>query len=352
LVRAPWRALAPRSPGGQRGSALLMAMVIVTAVATVSASMIWQQWRAVQVESAERARSQQQWVLSGALDWARLILREDAVSSSSGPAVDHLGEPWAQALAEARVSTFLAIDKENTDDAPDAFLSGKIDDASARYNLRNVVDMSTGAVIPEQLEVLRRLFSFLGLDSTLADAVANKLAKATQLTLQTPEAQADLGGPSGRAAATVLPQSIDQLIWLGLDAALVQKLRDYVTLLPLSASNTMVNVNTAPKEVIAAVVPNLDLSGAERVVRQRQSRYFERIADVQAVLGQAYQIPSGAGGLDVQSSYFEVRGRLRLDDHVIEQRHLVWRKPSGAAPEVVVLFQERFSGLDPGHAGW
>ena len=82
--------------------------------------MVWQQWRAVQVEAAERARVQSAWILTGALDWARLILREDA---RSRPA-DRLDEPWAVPLAEARLSTFLAADKDNTDDAPEAFLSG------------------------------------------------------------------------------------------------------------------------------------------------------------------------------------------------------------------------------------
>ena len=53
-------------------------MIIVALVATLAGSMVWQQWRAIQVEAAERARTQSAWILSGALDWARLILREDA----------------------------------------------------------------------------------------------------------------------------------------------------------------------------------------------------------------------------------------------------------------------------------
>ena len=139
-----------RSPSGhQRGAALLMAMVIVTLVATLASSMVWQQWRAVQVEGAERVRSQASWVLTGALDWARLILRED----KRGDPYDHLGEPWAIPLAEARLSTFLASDTNNNsadnDDAPEAFLSGKVDDATARYNLRNVLG-ADGELIPDE----------------------------------------------------------------------------------------------------------------------------------------------------------------------------------------------------------
>ena len=92
---------------GQRGAALLVAMLTVTLVATFAAAALWQQWRAVEVEGAERARMQAGWILTGALDWSRLILREDARTGGA----DHLAEPWAVPLQEARLSTFLAADR-------------------------------------------------------------------------------------------------------------------------------------------------------------------------------------------------------------------------------------------------
>jgi general secretion pathway protein K len=55
----------------QRGAALLLAMLIVTLVATLAAGMVWQQWRAIEVEGAERARTQASWLVQGAVDWAR-----------------------------------------------------------------------------------------------------------------------------------------------------------------------------------------------------------------------------------------------------------------------------------------
>ena len=66
-------------------------MIIVALVATLASSMVWQQWRAIQVEAAERARTQSAWVLSGALDWARLILREDAQDRRHRPSRRALG---------------------------------------------------------------------------------------------------------------------------------------------------------------------------------------------------------------------------------------------------------------------
>ncbi|MBV5297826.1 MAG: general secretion pathway protein GspK, partial [Rhodoferax sp.] len=62
----------------QRGAALLAAMLTVALVATFAAGALWQQWKSIEVEGAERQRSQARWLLTGALDWARVILREDA----------------------------------------------------------------------------------------------------------------------------------------------------------------------------------------------------------------------------------------------------------------------------------
>ena len=86
----------PATRHRQAGAALLAAMLTVTLVATLAAGALWRQWRGVEVEAAERARAQSAWLLSGALDWSRLILAGDLRESGS---VDHLGEPWAVPLA-------------------------------------------------------------------------------------------------------------------------------------------------------------------------------------------------------------------------------------------------------------
>lgn len=320
-----------------------MAMVIVTLVATMAASMVWQQWRAVQVESAERVRVQASWVLRGALDWARLILREDGHNNVS----DNLTEPWAIPLAEARLSTFLASDNSNTldDDTPDAFLSGQVLDAQAKYNLRNLIG-SDGSIVSQQVEVLQRLCTFIGLEPALADGIADGLRKAalavgatgSSTDQNTSADSSNTLSASEKATAPLLPQTLDDLLWIGLDGATVERLRPYVTLLP---DTTTVNVNTASKEVIAAVVPNLDLARAARVVQARQRKPFTNLTkDMVAVLGEGSW---NFQGLSPLSAYFEVRGRLRYEDNVIEQRHLVQRK----GWDVVVRQQSSFSGLDP-----
>jgi general secretion pathway protein K len=333
---------APTIPARQRGAALLMAMVIVTLVSTLAASMVWQQWRATQVESAERIRTQSSWVLSGALDWARLILREDAKNGGA----DHLGEPWAIPLAEARLSTFLATDSNNnsadSEDAPEAFLSGKVEDAHAKYNLRRLL-ADTGDVDPAEVAVFKRLLASLSMPPSLADGIASALRKSVLAvaSLSDSDALAKLGGEKGRAQAPIVPHSYDQILWLGLDAGTLERLRPYVTLLP--QRDTQVNINTAPKEVIAAVVDNLDLARAARLVQARQRNPAKDSVSnfVTQQIGEG--VPQWVlTRLSLDSKFFEVKGRLRFEDNIIEQRHLVER----TANDVVVRHQSRFSGLD------
>lgn len=309
----------------QRGAALLTAMVIVTLVATLAASMIWQQWRAVQVETAERSRAQSYWILSGALDWARLILKEDARTGGA----DHLGEPWAVPLAEARLSSFLAADKNATEEGPEAFLSGQIIDEQSRYNLRNLVDAS-GKLQPDEVQTLQLLCELVGVPASLAQTIAVGLMQPIRLSMG--------AGSAGADNPPLMPPSVNELGWLGVDAASLERLRPYITLLPLP---TPINLNTAGKEVIAAVIPNMNLATADRLVQARQRQPFKQISDAQALLPNP-NVQLNGQRVDVRSSYFEVRGKLRLEERVVEERSLVERRGGN----IVALRRERVASVE------
>lgn len=300
----------------QRGAALLLAMLTVALVATFAAAALWQQWRAIEVEAAERARVQSGWILTGALDWARLLLREDA--RPNGSTVDHLDEPWAVPLQEARLSSFLAADRNaSADGGPDvldAFLSGQITDLQAKINLANMVDQTTGKPRDEQLKGLANLFQILGLSASEYDRLAENYRFAVA-SARTPQASPQ---------APLPPQRVDQLVWLGLSPETVAALEPYLTILP--SANSAVNVNTAPAEVIAAAA-NIDLGQAQGIVQQRQRAYFRSTADVRRLLAGIPNAAPEAQGiqLSVNSSYFEVRARLRLDKWIVEERSMLSR---------------------------
>lgn len=309
----------------QRGTALLLAMVIMTLIATLAAGMIAQQQRAVAVEAAERARAQSAWVLVGALDWARLLLREDARSGN----VDDLGEPWAVPLAEARLSTFLAADRQapSEEDGPDAFLSGVVQDLQARYNLHNLLT-DEGKVDEKEREVLQRLCQIVGLPDGVADSIADGMAGAAA---------------EGVEDAPLLPLTLDQLNWLGIDAETIAQLQPYAVVLP---GRTGVNVNTASREVIAAAIEGLDLGGAERLVQRRMRTPYKTLEDLNKDLPPGLT-PPPENRLAVGSRFFEVIGRLRLDERVFEERSIVERRPADRGGDIVPVLRERRS-IAPG----
>ena len=308
----------------QSGAALLLAMVIVVLVTTVAAGMVWLQTRAVQVEAAERARAQAGWILSGALDWARLILREDERGGRQrGKAFDSLDEPWATPLAEARLSTFLAADKDNNaDGGPEAFISGSIVDAQSRFNLRGLVDQA-GKPQPLQVAALQRLANLAGAPGDTAVQLADLLSQALAPT-----------GTEGPRGAPIRPAQLSDLAWLGIAPATLERLAPWVCLLPLA---TTVNANTAPREVLVAAIDGLDLGTAERLVQARQRKPFEALADIQALLPAS--VVAEGGRVGVASNWFEVSGRLRLEERVLEERSLLQRD----SDKVTVRRRERHS---------
>jgi general secretion pathway protein K len=311
---------------GQRGAALLLAMVIVALISTVASGMVWLQTRAVQVEAAERARSQAAWILSGALDWARLILKEDGREARQrGQARDSLDEPWATPLAEARLSTFLAADKDNnTDTGPEAFISGAIVDAQSRFNLRGLVDPA-GKRQEAQVAALQRLADLAGAPSDTAARIALGLAQAL--------GAADEGDPPV-ADRPLRPGQLDDLVWLGIEPATLARLAPWVELLPLA---TPVNANTAPREVLLAAIDGIDLGTAERLVLARQRKPFDSLADIQALLPESVKAEGSRVG--VGSSWFLVSGRLRLEERVLEERSLLQRE----GDRITVRRRERHS---------
>ena len=295
----------------QTGAALLTAMLTVTLVASLASGALWQQWRSVEIEAAERSRVQSLWLLTGALDWARLILRED--NRSPGGA-DYLSEPWAVPLEEARLSTFLAADKKSQPDddavASQTFLSGQITDLQARLNVTNLVD-NDGKVSEPWLKAFAKLFQMLSLPPAELLALAENLRTALDPSLDN----------AGAQQAPLMPQRLDQLVWLGLSERSLGVLRPHITLLPV---RTPVNLNTASASVLSACIPSLDMAQAQRLVNIRQASHFKTLADAAQQMGQM-TVPLSDTQHTVSSRFFEVRGRLRMDQAVVEEHSVVQR---------------------------
>jgi general secretion pathway protein K len=298
----------------QKGAALLIAMLTVAIVATFSSAALWYQWRAYEVEKSERQRLQVEWMLTGALDWSKLILREDARTGL----VDHMGEPWALVLEESRLSTFLAADKNNTavslEETLDAFLSGNIVDAQRSLNVNNLI--RDGKISEIDKASFKKLFIELKINPLELDVLCdNLLASATAK----PEFETF-------DEVKLRPQRARQLNWLGLNLTTIQKLEPFITLLP---NPTTVNVNTASAEVLYATIPKLDMPTARQVIKMRENQPFENLNQ----LIEAFKLGNNMindQSHSVGSNYFFVIGRMRIEQTTIEEVTLISRKGRNA----------------------
>ena len=330
----------------QVGAALLSAMLTVTLVATFAAAALWQQWRSVEVETAERARVQSSWILTGALDWSRLILREDGRAGGA----DHLAEPWAVPLNEARLSSFLAVDKNASETEREAFLSGQVIDLQGKLNVNNLLEGNS--LSATALASFSRLFELLGLPkeqlltlaSSLLEAVrdptppaagaapnpnptpastgaATAAASAASAPAATGTPPTPVAAPVATALSPLMPERVEQLAWLGLPRETLTALMPYITLLP---QRTAVNLNTASAEVIYASTPGLDMASAQRLVAARERKHFSTLAEANQQLGGTEGKFSDAQHA-VATRFFEVTGQLRLDQTLVQERSVLQR---------------------------
>lgn len=289
----------------QQGVAVITALLLTTLAITIVASLFWQQQ--VQVRSIEnqRLQLQKQWILRGALDWASLILREDAKHSN----VDTLEEPWAVPLAETRLDQYVENGRSDSDTS-DATLSGSISDAQARFNLTNLC--VNGIINKDEVLAFERLLISQKIDTKLAQATAELMAAAQK----TPVIVANQTAPQ----PINLNQIEDLLAVQGFTPAILESLKPFVIFLP---QITPVNVNTAPVEVIAAKF-NLPPSDATALITSRNTATFKDTADF------ATRLPGkNLGKLDspssVTSNYFLVNGKVRISRAGLNMQALIER---------------------------
>jgi general secretion pathway protein K len=344
----------------QAGAALLAAMLTVTLVATFAAAALWQQWRSVEIETAERARVQAAWILTGALDWSRLILREDGRAGGA----DHLAEPWAVPLNEARLSSFLAVDKNASDTEREAFLSGQVIDLQSRLNVSNLA--GGGGSSKAAMDAFARLFTQLGLpqeqlitlQTSLVGAAPDPIpagsvaapnsnaqpaltgaATSPAAASSAPAAPVAPNAPVANALGLLMPERVDQLAWLGLPRETLAAMEPYITLLP---TRTKVNLNTASAEIIAASTAGLSMADAQRAVTLRDRQHFVSLEDANSRMGGAKPLFDGAEH-DISTQFFEVTGQLRLEQTVVQERSVLQRN----GLQVTIISRERGVVISP-----
>jgi general secretion pathway protein K len=281
------------------GAALLLAMLIAALAAVVAIAVAAEQQRWFSEVANRRDQVQAQALALAGVQWSRQIMQDDA----RGGSIDHLGEPWAFPLPRTPL--------EN------GSIEGSIEDAQGRFNINNLV--TSDALGKEEGARLARLFALRGMSSGTLGAIAASLGPLSSS-----------GTASGFAAASPaqpLPASLWPVRAAELAATRGVAPRDVVQMMPFVVAlptATVLNVNTAPPDVLAAAIPGMSADALATLVAERARKPFATLADFRSRLPSGATIPDETT-LGTGSSYFLVSVRARQGETLAQARALLRR---------------------------
>ncbi|KGD92447.1 general secretion pathway protein GspK [Achromobacter sp. RTa] len=303
----------------ERGAAVISALIIVAIVAALTTSLFQRQTASTRRVENELARVQARAMLAGGIDWARLVLRDHGRREP----ITRGDQIWATPILDTRI--------ERPGDDRVAVFSGRVQDEQGKYNLYNLA--SNGVPQPGQEQVLRRLLNLQQLPDALAAQIIDIVAAA-----QPPAPASDAAStPQERPGAALgarapLPRGVDEIAaLLALDPPARNELRRTMTVLPEA---TPVNVNTAPPEVIAALVPGMSLSQAQAMTGERdRGNWFNNAGDFANRLA-GTGVKGAAPAVATNSGWFLATGTVTYERARISM-HALMRSSPPAAPETL-----------------
>lgn len=293
------------SRSAERGAAVIVAMLTVAIVAALAAGIVAAFGFAVESLAGRHDLAQARWLARGGIDWSRNILADDKRRTS----VDHLGESWATKVPPLQVD--------------EGEVGGEIDDLSGKFNLNNLA--WDGSADPDSQAAFVKLLAQLG--------VSNGQAKeqTERLTHWIDAEHEDLSIFGLSSDSTVTPPnapllSVDEILAIpGFDAALVERMRPFVTAVP---PGSPLNVDTASAEVLSAWIPDLSLDQARALVASRNTAVFKDLADFTErmhTLGGGTSTTPSPMRFGVVTRYFLATGRAKYGNATTRMQVLLDR---------------------------
>ena len=297
----------------QSGAALLMAILIVALVASTVVFMAGQQSLWTQQVGNLTARGQTNALARAAINWARGVLAQDVRDNK----VDHLGEAWAKRLS------VLPLEQGE--------LSGLLLDQQGLFNLNNLVRNGQDSAVDSAL--FQRLLAQLQLPAELVNSLLDWIDQDNAVHFPGGAEDSDyLRGDAPYRTANRPLLSVDELYRVrGFNRANIERLRPYVTALP---ERSAINVNTAPREILAALLPDLAETDISTVLENRKHAFFKSKQDFRA------RLPKPSLALrdeqyDVASRYFLVAVQVHSGNAESAMVALLARPIEGGWPDIV-----------------
>ena len=286
----------------QQGIALITILVMV-ALATILAATIAKRQANTAENTAYLMRQNQSLLYAKSAEaFFSELLVDDA---NNAGAVDHLQENWAKPMPAFPVE--------------DGFVSGTLQDESGKFNLNSLVN-DEGVPNPQAKLWFEKLLLRVGLPEKLSEAVIDWQDADDEISgTMGAENSYYQGLPQGYLAANSKFHNVEELkLVRGFEDQKYLQIVDYVSALP--ASDSKVNVNTAPAMLLASLDPKLDINAVEQALQKRQANleYFSNINDLWATEPFKQVSPDVQSQvnalLGVQSNYFKAKIEVLLSE--------------------------------------
>ncbi|MEG2919909.1 MAG: type II secretion system minor pseudopilin GspK [Acinetobacter sp.] len=286
----------------QQGIALITILVMV-ALATILAATIAKRQANTAENTAYLMRQNQSLLYAKSAEaFFSELLVDDA---NNAGAVDHLQENWAKPMPAFPVE--------------DGFVSGTLQDESGKFNLNSLVN-DEGVPNPQAKLWFEKLLLRVGLPEKLSEAVIDWQDADDEISgTMGAENSYYQGLPQGYLAANSKFHNVEELkLVRGFEDQKYLQIVDYVSALP--ASDSKVNVNTAPAMLLASLDPKLDINAVEQALQKRQANleHFSNINDLWATEPFKQVNPDVQSQvnalLGVQSNYFKAKIEVLLSE--------------------------------------
>ena len=286
----------------QQGIALITILVMV-ALATILAATIAKRQANTAENTAYLMRQNQSLLYAKSAEaFFSELLVDDA---NNAGVVDYLQENWAKPMPAFPVE--------------DGFVSGVLQDESGKFNLNSLVN-DEGVPNPQAKLWFEKLLLRVGLPEKLSEAVIDWQDADDEISgTMGAENSYYQGLPQGYLAANSKFHNVEELkLVRGFEDQKYLQIVDYVSALP--ASDSKVNVNTAPAMLLASLDPKLDINAVEQALQKRQANleHFSNINDLWATEPFKQVSPDVQSQvnalLGVQSNYFKAKIEVLLSE--------------------------------------
>ena len=270
----------------QRGIAVITVLLALAIGVLICSEVIMRVYHGVK-RYGNHFNTQQAWEYAlGGEAWARQQLNEDIEKDKKTSRVDHLLEKWAVAGQKM--------------DIEGGSIQIDIYDMQSRFNLNNLIT-EDGAIDPVQVNILKEMFSYLGVRPAYADMAARWASYADDT-----DNMYDSDKNPYRAGDTQFGSVSEMRQLKDIEMKEYRRMQPFLSALPVPVT---ININTAPGPVLASMTDNSEQT-VERLksfIEQRKLQLNGYSSPDNFISGMGIQDEEIVDMLGVSSEYFEVR---------------------------------------------